>query len=298
MQDTQNGSFGWLPGWWPFRADESVASIGEALGEEFGEAVSPTRRDKTINGELFHSQPWESFHHIADTAVEAPSTSRVGGYMAPKASARVMQRREAEAKQVAQIEVDNEQKLAFARAHAADAARRQAERARVNPMPTRTPAPARWDRHRLGINTGTQADEEWQAVTDRRSYQHQPGTAAWSSAIMQEQQVDEPAPSCRVPMTDRQRATQLEFQTARRQTRMLETMRQYELKREAQKAYQEKEKKLQQERQQRKVPRVILGGVKSPGPMTTCLSGPEQAAQSERMVQHAKLRGRRATGLP
>ncbi len=294
----------WLPGWWPFRADGDApgcwplfraptASIGEAIGEVIDKAVEPMGMPIDAHDPTFGMAVRE---HKKDTSHDEQPPSEIAWgfhwsptkvphhYMAPKSTARSAQRRERNAAQLAALEAAEELELATARANAAEAARRAFERARVEPMQTKTPEPKfGFDRHRVVMTASTQADLQWQATTlsPARLPPPAPGSAAWISASAVEQA--QTTESSRMPhMTLRQRAAQLEAQQSRRQNQMLDTMRAMESKRANLKAYHDKEKRLQQERKLRTMPRVVLGASGRP------ISG-VPAAQSERYNTQARL---------
>ena len=149
-------------------------------------------------------------------------------------------------------------------------------------MPTKTPKSADWwpDRQRNAIQAGTQADLEWQDVlVSDRSFnkpQAHPGSAAWVQQMQQVQEHQTLVDTSTIPaMTEKQRAVQLEAQLSRRQQQQLDSVRQLDAKRAADKAYRQKQKKLELERKFH-APRIVLGGA-------SAVTATTPVAQSERM---------------
>ena len=273
----------WLRGCWPFRAP--TGSIGEGIGEVIEKAIEcihgPSKQSHEIGeaiGRAFEPMHAKKYSHEKGLRVganvqhkhishdEQPPSSEIcwdahwppgkpppHHYMGPKVTVRTGNRRQQNAAHVAAIEAREELELATARKVAAEAARRAFERARVQPMQTKTPEP-RFGLERNRQFAVSQSELQWQATTASQSglpAAPTPGSAAWISASLGEQA--KMVESSRIPhhMTAKQMVTQAEAQTARRQNQLLESVRISETKRANLKAYRDLQKRLQQERQER-----------------------------------------------
>lgn len=284
----QEMAINWLRGCWPFRAP--TGSIGEGIGEVIEKAIecihAPSKQshEKGVAiGRAFEPMHAKKYCHEKGLWVgvndqhkhvshdEQPPSSEIfwdahwplakpppHHYMGPKVTVRTGNRRQQNAAHVAAIEAREELELATARKVAAEAARRAFERARVQPMQTKTPEP-RFGLERNRQFTVSQSELQWQATTWQATTTSQaglpaaptPGSAAWISASLAEQA--KMVESSRIPhhMTAKQMVTQSEAQTARRQNQLLESVRLSETKRANLKAYRDLQKRLQQERQER-----------------------------------------------
>ena len=268
----------WLRGCWPFRAP--TGSIGEGIGEVIEKAIEcihgPSKQSHEIGeaiGRAFEPMHAKKYSHEKGLRVganvqhkhishdEQPPSSEIcwdahwppgkpppHHYMGPKVTVRTGNRRQQNAAHVAAIEAREELELATARKVAAEAARRAFERARVQPMQTKTPEP-RFGLERNRQFAVSQSELQWATTASQSGLPAAPtpGSAAWISE--QAKMVE----SSRIPhhMTAKQMVTQAEAQTARRQNQLLESVRISETKRANLKAYRDLQKRLQQERQER-----------------------------------------------